>query len=302
MTNEIYSLVDEDNIASFQNYHQLLMKDIYYEKYLAYCDAVKRKPLVIDEFYKNMHRRRIQLHQQCCPYCGEVDILIKDKRIDSSSGYNYCTRCGRGSALENVNEQLHRLGRIHSLHKTAIKEVKNKTGADETIFAFDVFQLEIIEMVSIIEILLRDYFEALLYMESGNKKTGYITSTVLKKTGNDFMNIEKANNHYKKAFGINLKEVISKDVWDGLIDIVNVRNAIVHNNGKVDQTFKGKKTYEQLKDKIKGDMILFQSKDIDRYIHILVDAVVDISNRYLEEYYIRRNTRIANHYFNEISR
>ena len=45
------------------------------------------------------------------------------------------------------------------------------------------------------------------------------------------MNIEKANNLFKKAFEIDLKSFMDKDVWNDLVDIVNLRNMMIHNNG-----------------------------------------------------------------------
>ena len=36
--------------------------------YAGYCKRIKRKPLTSEDFFKNMHLRRFQLYQLCCPY------------------------------------------------------------------------------------------------------------------------------------------------------------------------------------------------------------------------------------------
>ena len=40
------------------------------------------------------------------------------------------------------------------------------------------------------------------------------------------MNIGKANNHYKKALDIDLRNLISSDCWNNLLDIVEIRNTL----------------------------------------------------------------------------
>lgn len=70
--NEMYALVDEEFLAKFSNQHLNYMKKLYYSFYAGYCKRIKRKPLTSEDFFKNMHLRRFQLYQLCCPYCGTV--------------------------------------------------------------------------------------------------------------------------------------------------------------------------------------------------------------------------------------
>lgn len=127
----------------------------------------------------------------------------------------------------------------------------------------------------------------------------FLKKIIKKYTGNDFMNIEKANINFKKAFGIDIKAKLEEEIWNDLIDIVNLRNMMIHNNGSVDQRFKTTNTYSRLKDRIDGNLIKLTSVDIQRYMKNVVYATVDISNMFLERYYRERNAVIANYYFND---
>lgn len=79
-SNEIYALVDEEYLSKFSYNHRKFIEDYYYKFYHKFCELYKRKPLTSDEFFTNMHRRRIQLYQLCCPYCGTIYVIPRDKK------------------------------------------------------------------------------------------------------------------------------------------------------------------------------------------------------------------------------
>ena len=112
------------------------------------------------------------------------------------------------------------------------------------------------------------------------------------------MNIEKANDIYKKAFDIEIRKSLSPTIWNDLIDIVNLRNMMVHNNGLVDNRFTTSSTYARWKDRVDVTLIRIEEEDISKLVSSVVDAVTVVSNLYLKEYYERRNKVIANYYFN----
>ena len=296
--NEIYTLVDEEFISGFQENHRSFMKTIYYEFYLNVCKKLKRKPLCEIEFFSNMHRRRIQFYQLCCPYCGTIHILIHDKKIRGQGCYNYCVNCGRGSTVENIKNQIARFIRIFNINNVGLSVLKEKyPDTEEWLLGYDCYQMELIELASIIEVIFRDYFEALIYINNFGVRSEYILKVLDKHTGNDFMNIEKANTNFKKAFEIDVKKVIEKDIWNDLIDIVNLRNMFVHNNGMTDAHFKRTASFRRLESKIIGNLFKLEYKDIEKYLRSVIYAVTDISNLYLEQYYKNRNIVIANYYF-----
>ena len=87
--NEMYALVDEEFLAKFSNQHLNYMKKLYYSFYAGYCKRIKRKPLTSEDFFKNMHLRRFQLYQLCCPYCGTVSLYIMYVSTKQVRGFVY---------------------------------------------------------------------------------------------------------------------------------------------------------------------------------------------------------------------
>lgn len=302
--NEIYALIDEDFLSQFSDNHLQFMKDFYYKFYCSFCHHCGRKALSQSEFYSNMHRRRIQLYQLCCPYCGTVHILPYDKKIHGTATPNYCPNCGKSSTIDNIKRQISRFIRINRINRLGLQEWKAKrSDVEEWLLAYDCYQMEIIELASIIEVVFRDYFEALLFINhSGENRNyaSYVKKIIAKYNGNDFMNIEKSNVNFKKAFEINLKECIDKDTWNDLVDIVNLRNMMVHNNGRVDKRFKTTPTFVRLKSHVDDTLFRLEDEDIAHYLRSVILAVTDITNVYLEKYYLHRNAAVANYYFNYI--
>lgn len=297
--NEIYALVDEEFLSGFSTKHLNYMKQYYYSRYLELCDSMDRIPLAVDIFFKNMHRRRFQFYQLCCPYCGTISLTVHDKKCPGGGGYNYCHACGRTSTLRNVQRQLSRFVRINKMNRMSIELLSEQRPEKEKwLLAYDCYQIEIVELASIIEVLLRDYFEALLFISSAAEKDSFINKAVRKYTSNDFMNIEKANHIYREAFGIKIRENLTPITWNNLVDIVNLRNMIVHNNGQVDKYFKTTTTYSRWKERIDDPLIRIEDEDITKLLLSVIDAVTIVSNLYLEGYYRSRNRVIANYYFN----
>lgn len=247
-----------------------------------------------------MHLRRFQLYQLCCPYCGTVSLCIHDKKESKTAGYNFCHSCGRTSTLKNIQKHLARFVRIKRMNRISIQAVaEHRPETEKWLLAYDCYQIEIIELASIIEVLFRDYFEALLFISCESKKDSFLEKIVRKYTGNDFMNIEKTNDIYKKAFGIEIRKNLNAETWDDLLDIVNLRNMIVHNNGQVDKRFESTSTFRRWKDRVDIPLIKIEDEDIAKLLSSVIDAVTIISNLYLKEYYQRRNRVIANYYFNK---
>ena len=297
--NELYSLVDEGFISKFKGSQIDYMKSIYYETYLLYCKVAERTPLEKDLFFHNMRRRRIQLYQLCCPYCGKIEIIIIDKKVHKEPGLNYCSNCGRGSAYQNIMSQAFRFSRMFNIMQIGITTLKERHPEKETwLIGYDCYQMLLVEFASIIEVVFRDYFDALFFINNHGIKNDYVEKTIRKQNGNDFMNIEKANAIFRRAFGIDIRAKVGENVWNDLIDIVNLRNTMIHNNGAVDNHFKTTNTYQRVKSRIDGHLFKLEEADLRKYLDSVVYAIVDISNLFLDKYFNERNTVIANYYFN----
>lgn len=298
--NEIYSLVDEDYITQFDSTHQFFMKECYYNYYRNYCYVHKRKPLECAQFYSNMHRKRIKIYQLCCPYCGSIMMLIHDNKIMEKGGFNYCPHCGHGSVLENMVKNFYYYTSLHSFHKDSINVMGRNNDTTKLAFAErNCARVELIELVTILEVTLKEYFDALLNLNCISVlENSYINILIQKSIGNSFMNIEKANEHFKRAFKIDIRSVLSKSIWDDLVDIVNIRNIMIHKNGRVDRTFKQTPTYARVINNIDGDYYLLKHEEVERYYESVVRGLIDITNCFLSNYYANRSQVIANYYFN----
>jgi uncharacterized protein with HEPN domain len=246
-----------------------------------------------------MRRKSIKIIQLCCPYCGNIEIIIKKCCINEIEHYNYCPCCGKGSTSDNSYFQLSRMIRIIHFHSTGLAMIKDKSEYDKLeLLTYDVYQLELVEISALFEVMLRDYFNAFLFIQYFGIKSKYLSKTLKKDIGNDFLNIDKANTHYKQALGINLRAKISESNWLDLIDLVNMRNTIVHNNGMIDLKFKNTKSYLRLKDKINGNLLFLNPKDILYYFEIVNSTIEILSNLFEKMYEEKKYVIIANHYFN----
>lgn len=284
--NEIYCMVDEDFISHFDYNHRDYMKTMYYDFYSTCCKHHNRKALSKEEFFKNMRRRRIRFYQLCCPYCGTILLMPTDKKLKNSSSPNYCCSCGRASTTYTLIKHLSRFIRISGILNMGLKEFKKEhEDTEDWLLGYDCYQMEIIELASIIEVVCRECFEALIFIKNIGLNNDYIRKVISKSAGNDFMNIEKANKHFKKAFDIDLKSLTDKKKWDDLIDIVNLRNMMVHNNGRVDEHFKNTVSYQRLKTNIDGTLYHLEQHTVDEYFKSVMDVVIDITNAYLEKIY-----------------
>lgn len=162
----IYGLVDENYIKKFDDNHLFFMQKYYYSEYSNYCK--KNNLVCLDEssFLSNMRRRSIKIIQLCCPYCGNIEIIIKKCCINEIEHYKYCPYCGKSSTSENSYFQLSRMVRIIHFHSAGLAMIKDKSESDKLeLLTYDVYQLELVEISALFEVMLRDYFNAFLFIQ-----------------------------------------------------------------------------------------------------------------------------------------
>ena len=211
----------------------------------------------------------------------------------------YCVNCGKSSAAQTIFYQISRMLRIHHFHKAGAEKLKQEMNDDSfRLLSYDVYQLELIELSSILEVILRDFFEAFVYINYNGAKNNYVANIINKSMGNDFMNIEKANAHYKKALNINLRSYINDTTWSDLIDLVNMRNAIVHNNGMIDEKFKKTVTFKRVESCLNGDLLFLNTEKTFYYLNSVIEIATIIAELFEEKYSTQKFAIIANYYFN----
>lgn len=299
LKNEVYSIVDEEFLSYFSETQKEFMIDIYYKEYMDFCNKVGVKHQEKNVFLKNAKKRRINLYQLCCPNCKTIAIFCNDKKEYKDSELSYCVNCGRSSIVDNIGIQLSRFVRMAKLNEIGVKELKKENpDIEDWIIGFDCYQMQIIVLATLIETFFREYFNSLIYINNFGINNNFINKMISNYTRNDFMNIDKANEYYKKAFNIDLKKEINQDMWNEMIDIVNLRNMMVHNNGLIDSKFESSPTYARVKNKITGKFYKLEKEDVDKYFGSVFNVINIVSAIFLEEYFNKRNSVIANHYFN----
>lgn len=303
----LYRLVDEELIASFSDVQREYMKDYYYSIYVDYCKYRHKRTLNRDVFFTNMRRKKVKLIQICCPYCGRITCIPIEGTLEKTIGiFNYCFNCGKPSITVRVAKRFDRLIRmaiIHRLGKAALAEIKKDDDTDLELFTHDVMQFELVEIESTMESLLREMYRTLLYIKFRNVKESFLSSLIQKDEANDFLNIDKANNHFKKALEINLKTALDPAVWNDLIDLNALRSAIIHNDGKADEKFKNSTTFKsgRVQHMMRGDLIVVSESDVQKYMDA-VKKLFDFLDKKLDEEFCKNAPiMIANSVFNRIT-
>ena len=296
----LYYIVDEQLIMKFSDSQRVYMMDYYYSLYTQHCSKVGRKQLSRDIFFTNMRRRKVKIIQICCPYCGEIRSIVVEGTIQSTLGmFNYCYHCGKPSTKEHVFKNYARLYRIISLHRLGISKLLEVQEVDDLkLYTYDIMQLELVEIESTFEMLMREFYSTLLFIKYRNVKDNFLKTLIEKDVTNDFLNIEKANNHFKKALGINLKSELDPIDWTDLIDLANLRNTIIHNDGKADLKFGKSQTYKRVQHMIEDDLIFISAKDIKKYLSKTFKVMEILNQKLKSEFDKEAPTIIANRIFN----
>lgn len=296
---DVYHLVDEIFLSTFNETQGAFMLMKYYNEYETYCKHFGIKIQSIDHFLKSANRKRIKLIQICCPYCGKISIKVTEEKCSEIKKHQYCTACGKRSTAENVFFQLSSLIRLQAVHEAGLKMLTAGYEQEEIkIIEYDIRHMELVELTCIFETTMRDFYQEMLFLTNGFE-SDYIRSLIRKDTKNDFMNIDKANDHFKKAIGIGIKDKIDEDCRKKLIDMVNIRNVFVHNNGIIDDVFRKSDTYQRISDKIEGNLIFITEKDISEYLKSVLKVIGLIEEEIHSIFSKRMPKIIANYYFNE---
>ena len=290
--NSIYHIVDENFLNKFNSNQKIFMENLYYSYYLNYCKNNKINPKNKNTFFTNMRKQKIKLIQSMCPFCGKINLTISTEKIKEIQKYK--------SVYHNSLINLSRFIRIFTQNRIALDFMKkNNEEYDDETLTFDMYHLEIVELTSIIEVSLRDFFYLLVKLNYNLMENKYFLNVLDKYTGNDFMNIQKANNHYKKALNINLKELINDNSFNLLLDICSIRNVVIHNNGFIDENFLNSKSYKKYKNLIVGNM-LFLNEEIIKDFYFAVTNLLEILETLFNQYFENNiHSLIVNYYFNQ---
>lgn len=296
---DVYHLVDEHFLTMFNEKQGAFMLIKYYESYRLYCKEHNIKIQSIKDFLKSANRKRVKVIQTFCPYCGQISIAVTEEKASEIKAHQYCTECGKRSTTENVFFQLSSLIRLQAVHDAGLKSLMTENNQEDIkIFEYDIRHMELVELTCIFEATLREFYQEIIFLKNGFNSE-YIRSLIEKETKNDFMNIDKAINHFKKELKINFKKYIEDDIRKSLIDMVNIRNVFIHNNGIIDQRFRNSVTYERVSKKIEGNLIFITESDINKYLNAVLNAITIFEGQVQNIFHEKMPEIIANHYFNK---
>lgn len=211
----------------------------------------------------------------------------------------YCTKCGKKSTAEYVFLQLTSLISMKEVHNAGFQALRKKydKGTME-IFEYAIMQTEIVELTCILEKILRDFYMDIAHIVYKTNQVEYIERLIEKSTNNDFMHFDKANNHYKKGLNINLQDKVSTECKKNLIDLVNLRNIIIHNNGFIDERFKKAETFRRISHMINGDLVFIKDEDAAKYLGSVLELLTAIEKEFDKNFKGQMHMLIANYYFN----
>lgn len=297
---DVYHLVDQSFVSKFEEKQGAFMLMIYYEFYCSYCKKHNVEFQPIDKFLLNASKKKVKIIQVCCPYCGRIEILIEQKKMSEINQMQYCTKCGKKSTAEYIFLHLSSLIRMQVVHNAGFETLsKDHDKKTMEIFEYDIMQTEIVELTCILEKILRDFYMDISHIVYRTNQVEYIERLIEKNTNNDFMHFDKANNHYKKGLNINLQDKVSTECKKNLIDLVNIRNIIIHNNGFIDERFKKTETFSRVSHMIKGDLIFIKDVDVDKYVGSVSEILIAIEEEFDRCFKKQMNMLIANYYFNK---
>ncbi len=76
-----------------------------------------------------------------------------------------------------------------------------------------------------------------------------------------------------------------------------MRNLMINNDGMIDSKFRKSKSYERLKDKVDGPLLLIDQDMIDSYYNSVSHASTIVMEVFQKKYHELKKSMIAMHYY-----
>ena len=285
MENEIYSRINSDFLTLMNTHTRHFMLGIYYDEFKKISrDHVLQKEFTFLEFSEKLEQNEISMFQQHCLNCGAIDIILMS---EGSHEPQYCTKCGRKSLSDFGIENIDRISRVFSFNNVAVSKmqsnVEGKSKYSDKLITFDTNQIELIVINSVLETIVKEYFEQLMKLKLLKINDSTLIKIINESYKNDFQNIEKTISIFKRYLGINLKESVSEEDIKNIKEIVELRNIFIHNNGVADEKFLRKFENKTLinnlktKNKIVGDKYIFLDRsDIMNYVKSIINLFTSL--------------------------
>lgn len=223
-----FYLIDENFVNRLSEKIRDEFKDKIYNMYFNSLSKNSKK-LSIDNFFKNTRRVKVKFVQTYCAYCKASYTMIHITDINDLNTLKYCMNCGENSIFLRFSTGIKKIRNMITLSSSMLQSNKKN-------IINDLNQQILVLIASTLEIYLRDYYITFLNMTLIKPDSSQI-ERFKKDCKNDFINIDKTIDRFKKELNINLKSLINVDTYNSLKELSLYRNVIVHNNGICDKKF-----------------------------------------------------------------
>jgi hypothetical protein len=256
--------------------------DLKYLQSLAPPIKQRLEQILNEKFYS---REGYSNYLRLCPYCNKFSLLsVPDDRINEFGFPKNCVLCGETNPFEKIHISLEKTSILNSLADFC----SAGDGSEEDIRNVRTLtEQAIVVMATGLEVFLRDIYSSGMNLKFVKSKHS-LFSKFSNESKNDFINIDKTIKKFKTGLDIDLKKVLDEKEIKKINELFLKRNAIVHNNGFVDNIFINQCGIEC---KI-GELIPITDEDIAYYLAIIVSIVEKIEKEFEKIIYPEIHIRI----------
>lgn len=252
-------MINSSFLEQFTFDEQEKLKDIVYGYYVR-CGSRRSRKLDRHQYFVSQHVKYKFVYAYC-PRCKSFGLLLYPFKKSALDEIKYCVRCGESNIQYRFTTGLEKIDAMIQVSKL-LDNLKLKD------VAYILNQQIVVLIVSVYEVYLRDCYAGIMntmYVRDGET----LFEKFLKDCKNDFLNPGKTNRRLEKELKINLKSKVGSEVFKKLVELVEYRNVIVHNNGICDKKFLAL----NIGNYMERDIIKLDLSDISYYLHAIKEAI-----------------------------
>ena len=221
-----YILINEEFVGKLSPIAKEGLDKHIYPAYLSYLKN-KSKALSLEEYYKKVNYCKVKFKVNYCTYCKALSILgFPNANMKTLGEAKYCVQCGATNIYKMAENGLYRVQVVMTIAEKLVNDEEK-----------EILNQQILVMIATkLECYLREFYKTYLNMTIVKRGINQI-SKFEKECKNDFININKTYDRFRKELGIDLREIIDKEDKTILNELFTYRNVIVHNNAIVDDKF-----------------------------------------------------------------
>lgn len=266
-----YILIDMDFINLIEEKKREVLKDNMYRMYLSTI-MKKRNALNKKDYFKSLTRVKFKAIYIYCAYCKNCYMMGINGKLEQVKMAKSCVICGESNIYEKAAYGLRKVNNLIDIGKRLNVETDKE-------LINDLNHQIIVLLASKMEVFFRDYYKTFLnikIIKSGHSEIERFE----KDCKNDFINIHKTNDRFRKELNLDIKAIIGVDKYKSMEEISAYRNVIVHNNGLCDKKFLNLNigNYND------QDPIIITPYEINQYLSITKSIIDEVGKTYEQVY------------------